>query len=72
MTDEKELSENEIIALRRVALDELRRGGNPFPNDFRREHLAAELHELFGEQTKEELEESLHETMVAGRVVLRR
>jgi len=72
MTDEKDLSENEIIALRRVALDELRRGGNPFPNDFRREHLAKELHELFGEQTKEELEESSHETMVAGRVVLRR
>ena len=72
MTDEKDLSENEIIALRRAALDELRKGGNPFPNDFRRKDLVAELHGRFGEQTKAELEASADQTVVAGRIVLRR
>ncbi len=72
MTTEEELNENEIIARRRASLDAVRKGGNPFPNDFRREHLAAELHKLFDEQPKEELEKRRHEAVVAGRVVLRR
>ncbi|SVA66496.1 uncharacterized protein METZ01_LOCUS119350, partial [marine metagenome] len=66
MTDEKDLSENEIIALRRAALDDLRKEGNPFPNDFRRKHLAAELHERFDDQSKEELEVSADQSVVAG------
>ena len=72
MTDEKDLSENEIIALRRAALDDLRKEGNPFPNDFRRKQLAAELHDRFGDQSKEELEVSADQSVVAGRIVLRR
>ena len=72
MTDEKDLNENDIIALRRAALAELRKEGSVFPNDFRREHLAAELHESSGELSKEELEASPRPAVVAGRVVLRR
>jgi len=72
MTDGKDLSENDLIALRRAALDDLRKGGNPFPNDFRRQHLATKLHELFGEQSKQELEGEAVQAMVAGRLVLRR
>jgi lysyl-tRNA synthetase class 2 len=64
--------ENEIIALRKTRLSELREKGNAFPNDFRRKHKAIELHESFGEKTKEELQEDLKETTVAGRIVLRR
>ncbi|MCB1647470.1 MAG: lysine--tRNA ligase [Pseudomonadales bacterium] len=75
MTEENRPSvedENEIIAQRRAKLSELRAQGNAFPNDFRRKHLAQELHQLFDEKTKEELEAEAAETTVAGRVMLRR
>lgn len=77
MSDKKEpedqvLDENEIVALRKARLAELRNLGNAFPNDFRRQHLALQLHEEFGEQTKEDLEGAGILTAVAGRVVLRR
>lgn len=65
-------SENEIIAVRKSRLDELRARGNPFPNDFRRQHEAMQLHRTYGEKTKEELKEILAPTAVAGRIVLRR
>jgi len=72
MTDETELDENEIVALRRSRLTELRALGNAFPNDFRRQHLALQLHEEFGEANKEDLEAAAARTAVAGRIVLRR
>ena len=65
-------NENEIVALRRNHLQELREQGQPFPNDFRRTHLATELHEAHSESSKESLQESAVPTTVAGRVVLRR
>ena len=40
--------ESFLIAERRRKLDELRREGNPFPNDFRRDALAGELHAKYG------------------------
>ena len=64
--------ENKIVALRRNHLQELREQGQPFPNDFRRTHLATELHEAHSESSKESLQESPVPTTVAGRVVLRR
>ena len=64
--------ENRIIALRRAYLAELRQKGNTFPNDFRRQHLSAELHEAYGDGTKESLDEQNIRTAVTGRVVLRR
>jgi lysyl-tRNA synthetase class 2 len=36
--------ENQIIAERRAKLDALRTRGQAYPNDFRRDALAAELH----------------------------
>ena len=72
MTEEKELDENEIVALRKARLAELRSKGNAFPNDFRRQHLALQLHEKFGDQSKEDLEAAGVKTAVAGRIVLRR
>jgi lysyl-tRNA synthetase class 2 len=77
MTEENEQNENEpeehdIFALRKARLDELRKQGNAFPNDFRRKDVASALHAEFGEHSKEELEALTTETAVAGRVVLRR
>ena len=64
--------ENEIVALRRSHLQELREKGQPFPNDFRRTHLSTELHEKHSESSKQLLQESAVLATVAGRVVLRR
>lgn len=69
---ELEPGENEIMALRKSHLADLRAKGNAFPNDFRRQHEAMELHNAYGEKTREELQEDLVETAVAGRIVLRR
>ena len=41
MTDQ---DENSLIAQRRAKLDALRSTGNAFPNDFRRNSVAGELH----------------------------
>jgi len=64
--------ENQIIATRRAKLQELRAKGIAFPNDFRREHLAADLHRAYGGMTKEELESRAIRIVVAGRMVLKR
>jgi len=72
MSDNEQLSENEIIAHRRARLDVLREKGNPFPNDFRREHLAKQLHDEYDAFSKAELEEMETSAKVAGRVILRR
>ena len=76
MTQENQLTspqdENKIIAERRAKLAELRRAGNAFPNSFRRDHFAAELHQQFDEFSKEKLEEHPTTVKVAGRMVLKR
>jgi len=64
--------ENQIIAERRAKLAELRRRGNPFPNDFRREHLAAELHRQWDGAPNEQLEPKHLAVAVAGRMMLKR
>lgn len=64
--------DNHIVAERRNKLAELRRGGKPFPNDFRRTHTAAALHDAYGDESKEQLQESGIEAAVAGRIMLRR
>ena len=64
--------ENQVIAERRAKLAELRAGGTPFPNDFRREHLAADLHRAYDALSKEELEPRAVPVAVAGRMMLKR
>ncbi len=64
--------ENQIIAERRAKLAALRTSGQAYPNDFRRDALAAHLHDKFDDKTNEDLE-SLHQTVaVAGRMMLKR
>jgi len=64
--------ENKLIAERRGKLNTLREQGNPFPNDFRRDVIAGELHAEYGEKTKEELQELGIRVSVAGRMMLKR
>ena len=68
----REEDANEIIRLRRGKLAAIRSRGIAFPNDFRREHLAEELHAHYGEQSREDLEQTEVVTSVAGRILLKR
>ncbi|HSD97811.1 MAG TPA: lysine--tRNA ligase, partial [Sulfuricaulis sp.] len=70
MIDEKD--ENEQIALRRQKLAELRLQGNAFPNDFRRNVVAGELHAEYGEKDPGEIETRNVRVKVAGRMMTRR
>ncbi len=64
--------ENKLIAQRREKLELLRENGNAFPNDFRRNCMAGELHAEYGEKTDEELAELNLRISVAGRMMSRR
>ena len=69
---EEQQDENKLIAQRREKLSAMREAGNAFPNDFRRDALAAELHAEYDECTAEELEEKQVRVKVAGRMMAKR
>ena len=64
--------DNEIIRQRREQLQELRESGNAYPNDFRRNILAADLHARFGDKDREQLEGEVETFSLAGRMMSRR
>lgn len=66
--------ENKLIAERRTKLEKIRSNcnANGFPNDFNREHLAADIQAEHGEKTKEELELLQLTYAIAGRVMAKR
>ncbi|HEX8012546.1 MAG TPA: lysine--tRNA ligase [Casimicrobiaceae bacterium] len=64
--------ENRIIAERRVKLKALRERGPAYPNDFRRDALAGELHAAHDGKTNETLETAPIPVAVAGRMMLKR
>jgi len=73
--------ENKLIAERRAKLATLRKGGGggagpapvgAFPNDFRRDALAGQLHGSFGERTAEWLDANPTRVQVGGRLLFRR
>ena len=66
------VDENQIIAERRAKLAELRAGGNAYPNDFRRDALAAGLHAAHGGKDNATLEAAAIRVAVAGRMMLKR
>ncbi|MDG2060329.1 MAG: lysine--tRNA ligase [SAR86 cluster bacterium] len=68
----EEISENELIALRRSKLALLREEGKAYPNDYKRDSLSKDLHDKFGSKTKDELEKESTLVRVAGRVMLQR
>ncbi len=63
---------NDILTARLEKLDAMREKGQAFPNDFRRKNISDELHKLYDEKSKEELEELAVEVSVAGRMMTRR
>ena len=63
---------NEIIRQRRTQLQELRKSGNAYPNDFRRNILAADLHARYGDKEREQLEGEAEQFSLAGRMMSRR
>ena len=64
--------ENKLIAERRGKLAELRRAGEAYPNDFRRDALAGQLHASFGERGAEWLDANPTRVRVGGRLLFRR
>lgn len=76
MTDQAKPAqdENKLIAERRSKLSHIRENcpANGHPNDFNREHYAADIQAEHGDKTKEELEEFQVTYAVAGRVMAKR
>src|SRR3979409_834290 len=64
--------ENKLIAERRAKLAALRAQGAAFPNDFRRDALAGQLHDSFGERSGEWLDANPTRVRVGGRLMFRR
>ncbi|TLZ27415.1 MAG: lysine--tRNA ligase, partial [Gammaproteobacteria bacterium] len=64
--------ENKLIAERRAKLAALRAQGPAFPNDFRRDALAGELHASFGERSGEWLDANPTHVTVGGRLMFKR
>jgi lysyl-tRNA synthetase, class II len=65
-------NDNKLIEERREKLRALRARGVAYPNDWRPQHLAADLHRGFGQSSKEELEKAAAPAKVAGRMMLKR
>ncbi len=73
MADNRILAdENKLVAQRRGKLAALRAKGNPYPNDFRRDALTAELHARYGDLDGGQLEASQTTVSVAGRMMGKR
>jgi lysyl-tRNA synthetase class 2 len=66
------LDDSEVYLVRKQKLATLRSNGFNFPNQFRREHLSADLMSQYSEATKDELSDQKIKVSVAGRIVLRR
>src|ERR1700723_1474553 len=64
--------ENHLITERRAKLAKLRERGIAFPNDFRRDALAADLLTAYGEKSTEALEAPAIRVKVAGRMRAKR
>jgi len=73
MTDERaEVEVNHLIAERRAKLARLREQGNAFPNDFRRDATAEELHVGYDAHPPEWFEANPTVVTIAGRMMFKR
>jgi lysyl-tRNA synthetase class 2 len=66
------MSEEDLIQERRNKLTAIRDSGNAYPNTFRRDSLAGDLHNRYEDKSKEELESLGHRVSIAGRLMTRR
>lgn len=72
MTDEHHSTEDDLIAQRRSHLQRIRENGIAYPNDFKRNALAAELHQQHDKDDKDELAARQIRVKLAGRMMSRR
>ncbi|MFN2308820.1 MAG: lysine--tRNA ligase [Gammaproteobacteria bacterium] len=72
MTDEPRQDEHRLISERRDKLKLLRAGGIAFPNDFRRDVMAGELHAEYGDKPPEYFVSEVRRVRVAGRMMAKR
>lgn len=72
MTDDSQQDEHRLISERREKLKLLRQAGNAFPNDFRRDVMAGELHAEYGHKPPESFDSDLRRVKVAGRMMAKR
>jgi len=82
MTDKKQgggdeaggngVDENKLIAERRAKLAAVRAAGSAFPNDFRRDALAGQLLDSYGERSDEWLTDNPTPVKVGGRLLFKR
>lgn len=64
---------NDQLLVRRQKMTNIRESGmDPFGSRFERTHLSSEIREQFGDLTKEQLEESPKEVIIAGRIMTKR
>lgn len=70
--DNTTVDTNELIAQRRAKLADMRTKGVAYPNDFRRDALAAVLHTKYENKTEPELEAEPVHVKIAGRIMTRR
>lgn len=66
------MSEEDLIQERRNKLAAIRDSGNAYPNTFRRDSLAGDLHDRYEDKSKEELESLGQRVSIAGRLMTRR
>ena len=64
--------ENRLIAERRAKLDKLRSAGVAFPNDFKPDARAAELHAKYDDAEQQALVDAATTVKIAGRMMLKR
>jgi lysyl-tRNA synthetase class 2 len=67
-----ENDDNKLIAERRAKLAKLRESGWRYPNDYRRDALAGQLHTAFGERSAEWFDLNPQKVSVGGRLMLKR
>ncbi|MEN8131567.1 MAG: lysine--tRNA ligase [Pseudomonadota bacterium] len=71
-TKKPQQDENKLIVQRREKLTALREQGFNFPNDFRRDVMAGELHQQFDDKDNDFLEQQSLRVAVAGRMMAKR
>jgi lysyl-tRNA synthetase class 2 len=76
MSDDHDLKpredENALIAERRAKLARLRAAGEAYPNDYRRDALAGEVHTAYDDRSAAWLDENPTSVKVGGRIMLKR
>lgn len=66
------IDENQQIAVRKAKLAVLSERGNPYPNNFRPDTCAEEIHRLYGDKSQDDLQANPIHVKVAGRIMTRR